>query len=62
MKLVKRADGSTRAQINETWTRKTVTDANGKTLGWYDANSDKTFDRTGRVVGQGDQTGALYPE
>jgi hypothetical protein len=62
MKLVKRADGSTRAQINESGTRKTVQDSSGKTQGWYDANTDKTFDRTGRVVGQGDQTGALYPE
>lgn len=62
MKLVKRADGSTRAQINENGTRKTVHDSSGKTQGWYDTNTDKTFDRTGKVVGQGDQTGALYPE
>ena len=62
MKLVKRADGSTRAQINESGTRRTVQDSSGETQGWYDSNTDKTFDKSGRVIGQGDQTGALYPE
>jgi hypothetical protein len=62
MKIEKRQDGSTRAQVNETSTRKTVTDSSGKTLGWYDRNTDKTFDRSGRVVGQGEQTGILFPK
>ena len=30
-------------------------------LAWYDKNTDRTHDRSGRVVGYGDQTGKFIP-
>ena len=34
-------------------------DKSGKTLGWYDKNTNKTFDKSGSPVYVGDMTRAL---
>lgn len=31
-------------------------------LAWYDRNTDRTFDRTGKNAGAGDQTGKFIPK
>lgn len=36
--------------------------ASGATLGRFDKNTNKTFDKTGRAVYEGDQTSALLNE
>lgn len=33
----------------------------GGLLAWYDKNTDRTFDRTGKNSGAGDQTGKFIP-
>lgn len=33
----------------------------GGLLAWYDKNTDRTFDRTGKNAGAGDQTGKFIP-
>jgi hypothetical protein len=37
--------------------RKEIRDRSNALLGWYNPHQDKTFDRSGRSIGSGDQRG-----
>lgn len=60
--LVKNASGATIGQLRETGARILAQDKSGQTLGWYDKNTKKTFDKSGRPVYDGDMTKALVAE
>ena len=56
MKLIKNQSGKTIARLMETSNyRHDITDASGRMLGYYNPKLDKTFDRSGALVGNGDQ-------
>lgn len=58
-RLIKNASGETVGQIWEQGTRIFAQDTSGQTLGWYDKNTDKTFDKSGRPVYDGNMVTAL---
>ncbi len=62
MRLIQAANGRTRGKLIETGNRIQITDPSGRLLGWYDENQDKTFDRSGRYIGPGDQTMSLLED
>lgn len=53
--IVKGSRGESIGYINEDSGRRTLFDSSGAMLGYYNKNTNKTFDRSGAVVGQGDQ-------
>jgi hypothetical protein len=55
-------NGRVRGYINETLSRKTISDKSNKTLGWYDKAQDKTFSRQGQYIGPGDQSMSLLED
>ena len=60
--MIKSASGKTLGFKAEVGSRTVVQDASGATLGHYDKNQDKTFDKSGRALYSGDQTSALIEE
>jgi hypothetical protein len=58
--IVKDRSGKTVGYKVKCGSQTIVQDASGKTLGRHDENTDKTLDRSGRVVYDGDQTSALF--
>ena len=56
---IKNASGETVGQLVEQGARILAQDRSGKTLGWYDKNTDKTFDKSGSPLYSGDMTRAL---
>ena len=56
---VKNASGETVGYLMEQGARIRAQDKSGKTLGWYDKNTNKTFDKSGSPVYVGDMTKAL---
>jgi hypothetical protein len=57
--IVKNASGKPIGQIWEAGNRIYAQDTAGKTLGWYDKNTDKTFDKSGSPVYSGNMVRAL---
>lgn len=57
--IIKNASGETVGQLVETGTRILAQDKSGKTLGWYDKNTEKTFDKSGCPLYSGNMTRAL---
>jgi hypothetical protein len=60
--LVKNVSGETIGQLLETGSRILAQDRSGKTLGWFEKNSNKTFDKSGSPKYIGDMTRALIAE
>lgn len=56
---IKNASGETVGYLVEQGARILAQDRSGKTLGWYDKNTDKTFDKSGSPLYSGDMTRAL---
>ena len=61
-KTVKGSRGETLGYITEHSDRRTIYDAAGAMLGYYNKNTDKTFDRSGAMVGNGDQLTRLLKD
>ena len=57
---IKSASGKTLGYKVQVGGRTVVQDASGATLGHYEKNQDKTFDKSGRALYSGDQTSALF--
>lgn len=62
MKEIRDADGNVIGYENEpnAYRRELRSKSNGL-LAWYDKNTNRTFDRTGRNAGAGDQTLRFLP-
>jgi hypothetical protein len=60
MELVKDASGKTVGQKVKCGSQTIVQDASGKTLGRYDENTDKTVDKSGKALYNGDHTDMLF--
>lgn len=60
--LIKSASGKTLGYRTTVGNRTMVQDSAGKTLGWHDDNVDKTLDKSGSALYDGDQTSALIAE
>ena len=58
--VVKDASGKTVGYKVKCGSQTIVQDASGATLGRHDENTNKTLDKSGRVVYDGDQTSALF--
>ena len=56
---IKDANGRTVGYKMEAGSQLIVQDATGATVGRYDGNVKKTFDKAGRALYSGDQTSAL---
>lgn len=54
--------GELRGYIQELGTKKYVYDKNGAQLGWYDHQTDCTFNRSGQFRGKGDQVMSLLQD
>lgn len=59
---VKTASGKTIGYLMETGTRIIAQAVDGATLGWYDKNTDKTFDKSGSPLYSGNMVRALLTE
>ena len=57
--MIKSASGKTLGYKFDTGNVVLLQDASGKSIGRFDKNTNKTFDKTGRAVYEGDQTSAL---
>lgn len=57
--IIKSASGKTLGYRLKIGNQVFMQDASGKSVGRYDENTDKTFDRSGRALYDGDQTSAL---
>ena len=62
MKLLKDKNGRTRGFLVEQIGRTVLRDPQGATLGWYDKNQNRTFDKSGRYVGNDNQLTILLEE
>jgi hypothetical protein len=58
--LVKNASGATIGQLVEQGTRILAQDKSGKTLGWFEKNSNKTFDKSGKPLYSGNMVSMLF--
>ncbi len=56
---IKSASGATLGYRAEQGARTLVQDLAGQTLGWFDKNTKKTFDKSGKPLYIGDMTVAL---
>jgi hypothetical protein len=62
MKPIRDADGNVIGYENEpNSNRRELRSKSNGLLAWYDKNTDRTFDRTGKNAGAGDQTGKFIP-
>ena len=62
MKEIRDNSGKVLAYANESNpNRRELRSRSNGLLAWYDKNTDRTFDRTGKSVGPGDQTGRFIP-
>ena len=57
--VLKTAGGSVKAYIIEEGDRKSILTPNGEVLGWYLKSQDKTFNRSGTMIGFGEQLQVL---
>lgn len=57
---VQDAGGKVIGYLLDNATRITAQDKSGQTLGWFDKNSEKTFDKSGKPLYSGDMTRALF--
>ncbi len=57
--IIKSASGKTVGYKLKVGSRTVVQDSAGGTLGFFDENSNKTFDKSGTPLYSGDQTSAL---
>ncbi len=63
MKPIRDADGNVVGYENEpNPNRRELRSKSNGLLAWYDRNPDRTFDRTGKQAGYGDQTKKFIPE
>jgi hypothetical protein len=63
MKLLTNASGKTLAYERDVNPyRKEIRDRSNALLEWHNPHLDKTFDRSGRLVGSGDQRGRFIPD
>lgn len=58
--IIQNASGETVGYLMEQGTRILAQDKSGKTLGWYDKNTDKTFDKSGSPLYSGNMVRALF--
>jgi hypothetical protein len=56
---IKSAGGATLGYRVEQGARTLVQDSAGQTVGWFDRNTNKTFDKSGKPLYSGDMTVAL---
>jgi len=62
MKPIRNSAGNVVAYDNEpNENRKELRSRSNGLLAWYDKNTNRTFDRTGRNAGAGDQRGKFIP-
>jgi hypothetical protein len=57
--IIKSASGKTLGYRMKTGSRTTMQNASGATIGFFEENANKTFNREGHAVYEGDQTSAL---
>ena len=63
MKPIKDASGKVVGYENEpNSNRRELRSKSNGLLAWYDRNTDRTFDRTGKNSGAGDQTKKFLPD
>jgi hypothetical protein len=62
MQLIKDGKGNTRGWYTEIGDRKQINGKGGRNLGWYDKARDKTYNRQGAYIGNGDQTASLLED
>lgn len=53
--LLKSANGQIKGYLNEAGPRTFIYDPSGNVLGWYDKNTDKTYNKSNTVVAMGNQ-------
>lgn len=62
MQTIRDDDGNVIGYENEpNANRRELRSRSNGLLAWYDKNTDRTFDRTGKNAGAGDQTGKFIP-
>lgn len=62
MKPILSASGKVRGYIRETLYLTTISNPQGRVLGYYNKTQDKTFTRSGATVGYGNQTFSLLED